>query len=123
VDKRSDDGTGEVESLRGRVSVRKMGDRAQRSQPKALTEEREKLAAAKKKKEEEDAQKAARKAYASVMDDFEGLLYKPKTKEARANYELILSFIQQYLGEQPQVSYSPPHPPLFACIIIKKRTC
>jgi len=43
--------------------------------------------------------------FSSVLeasDAFEGLQYRPKSKETKATYELILSFIQQHIGDQPQ---------------------
>ena len=44
-------------------------------------------------------------AFGSVLaatEDFEGLTYRPTTKETRAIYELVLAFVQQFLGDQPQ---------------------
>jgi pre-mRNA-splicing helicase BRR2 len=38
----------------------------------------------------------------SATEDFEGNNYRPRTKETKATYELILNFIYQSLGNQPQ---------------------
>lgn len=35
-------------------------------------------------------------------DQFEASSYRPKTKETQAAYELLLSFVRSYLGDQPQ---------------------
>lgn len=34
------------------------------------------------------------------IDDFVGIIYRPKTQETRQTYEVILSFIQAALGDQ-----------------------
>lgn len=34
------------------------------------------------------------------IDDFVGIVYRPKTQETRQTYEVILSFIQAALGDQ-----------------------
>ena len=45
------------------------------------------------------------KGQSILSDDFEessSILYRPKTQETRQNYEIILSFIQEYIGDQPR---------------------
>lgn len=39
------------------------------------------------------------------IDEMVGIIYKPKTKETRETYEVLLSFIQAALGDQ--VSLAP----------------
>ncbi len=39
----------------------------------------------------------------SVMDVDNASMYRPKTKETREAYEMLLSVIHQQFGEQPQV--------------------
>ena len=34
--------------------------------------------------------------------DFSGLSYTPRTRETKAVFEVVLSFIQSYIGEQPR---------------------
>jgi len=34
------------------------------------------------------------------IDEMVGIVYKPKTKETRETYEILLSFIQAALGDQ-----------------------
>ena len=36
----------------------------------------------------------------SSATDVSGTLYRPKTKETKDTYEILLSFIQQHLGDQ-----------------------
>ena len=36
----------------------------------------------------------------SEMEELSGVVYRPRTKETRATYELMLSFIQQNSGDQ-----------------------
>ncbi|RXM31381.1 U5 small nuclear ribonucleoprotein 200 kDa helicase [Acipenser ruthenus] len=36
------------------------------------------------------------------IDEMVGIVYKPKTKETRETYEVLLSFIQAALGDQPR---------------------
>ena len=38
----------------------------------------------------------------TATEDLEVGAYRPKTRETRATYELILAFVQQFLGDQPQ---------------------
>ena len=45
------------------------------------------------------------KGHSILSDDFEelaGIIYRPKTQETRQNYEIILSFIQDCIGDQPR---------------------
>ncbi len=42
IERRRDEGSGEVESLAGRLDIKKMGDRAQRAKPKTLAEKTDK---------------------------------------------------------------------------------
>ena len=36
----------------------------------------------------------------SEMEGLGGLSYRPRTKETKATYEMILSFVQQMIGDQ-----------------------
>ena len=40
----------------------------------------------------------------SEMEELSGVVYRPRTKETRATYELMLSFIQHNIGDQVCVS-------------------
>lgn len=37
------------------------------------------------------------------IDEMVGIIYKPKTKETRETYEVLLSFIQAALGDQVRI--------------------
>lgn len=39
------------------------------------------------------------------IDEMVGIVYKPKTKETRETYEILLSFIQAALGDQAGFSH------------------
>lgn len=97
---RRDEATGEVCSLVGKLDGTKMGDRAQRSKPEK-TEERK----AKRQKRDEaqydfDQMKGA-SLLSEGVDEMVGIVYRPKTQETRQTYEVLLSFIQEALGDQP----------------------
>jgi hypothetical protein len=36
------------------------------------------------------------------VDEMVGIIYRPKTQETRQTYEVLLSFIQEALGDQPR---------------------
>jgi pre-mRNA-splicing helicase BRR2 len=36
------------------------------------------------------------------FEELSGIIYRPKTQETRQNYEIILSFIQECIGDQPR---------------------
>lgn len=97
--------TGEAESLAGRIDPKAMGSRVVR-QPVADVEQKKRKAA------ESDELGGVRKArssapgagqYASVLQasaELDGLRYLPRTDETRSVYELILSMVQNALGDQ-----------------------
>ncbi len=41
----------------------------------------------------------------SEMEELSGVVYRPRTKETRATYELLLSFIQHNIGDQVCVAW------------------
>ncbi|XP_055517961.1 U5 small nuclear ribonucleoprotein 200 kDa helicase [Leucoraja erinacea] len=98
---RRDEPTGEVLSLVGKLEGSRMGDKAQRTKPQ-LQEERR----AKRRKRDEDRHDMNKmKGYTLLsegIDEMVGIVYKPKTKETRETYEVLLSFIQAALGDQPR---------------------
>ena len=115
VGRRTNEPTGEAESLVQHLSGTRMGDRVGRSRPAELEE---RLNKARKKREraeaEAEAEAAAHKRgrreagagagrnFLAELDQVEGLSYRPKTKESRSVYEQILTFVQRCLGDQPQ---------------------
>uniref|UniRef100_A0A673GMM0 RNA helicase n=1 Tax=Sinocyclocheilus rhinocerous TaxID=307959 RepID=A0A673GMM0_9TELE len=105
---RRDEPTGEVLSLVGKLEGTKMGDRSQRTKPQMLEERR-----AKRRKRDEDRHDINKMKGFTLLsegiDEMVGIVYKPKTKETRETYEILLSFIQAALGDQVK------SPPLFTC--------
>uniref|UniRef100_A0A9J8A797 U5 small nuclear ribonucleoprotein 200 kDa helicase n=1 Tax=Cyprinus carpio carpio TaxID=630221 RepID=A0A9J8A797_CYPCA len=98
---RRDEPTGEVLSLVGKLEGTKMGDRSQRTKPQMLEERR-----AKRRKRDEDRHDINKMKGFTLLsegiDEMVGIVYKPKTKETRETYEILLSFIQAALGDQPR---------------------
>uniref|UniRef100_A0A8C8IAQ2 U5 small nuclear ribonucleoprotein 200 kDa helicase n=1 Tax=Oncorhynchus tshawytscha TaxID=74940 RepID=A0A8C8IAQ2_ONCTS len=98
---RRDEPTGEVLSLVGKLVGTKMGDKSQRTKPSMLEERR-----AKRRKRDEDRHDMNKMKGFTLLsegiDEMVGIVYKPKTKETRETYEVLLSFIQAALGDQPR---------------------
>ena len=105
IEKRSrDEPTGEVLPLSQTVLSTKMGDKYQRTKPKLLDEK-----VVKKQKKTDDAgsklDTTKFKGQSVLSEDYEGtsnILYRPKTYETKQNYEIILNFIQEFIGDQPR---------------------
>ncbi|XP_014208524.1 putative U5 small nuclear ribonucleoprotein 200 kDa helicase [Copidosoma floridanum] len=102
IERRSrDEATGEVMSLVGKLDGTRMGDRAQRSKP-SNAEERK----VKRQKRDEAQYDFMHSKGGSVLsegiDESVGIVYKPKTQETRQTYEVLLSFIQEAIGDQPR---------------------
>jgi pre-mRNA-splicing helicase BRR2 len=107
--RRDQEPTGEPDSLWGKIDPKEFGTRAEREMPKGIEEKKKKAAARqseealerKRKKREENAMNRAygHTSVLSATEDWEGLNYRPRagTREA---YELILSFVYEYLGDQ-----------------------
>lgn len=98
---RRDEATGEVCSLVGKLDGTRMGDRYQRTRPEK-TEERK----AKRQKRDEAQYDFDRMKGVTLLsegiDEMVGIVYRPKTQETRQTYEVLLSFIQEALGDQPR---------------------
>lgn len=98
---RRDEATGEVCSLVGKLEGTRMGDRHQRSKPEK-TEERKV-----KRQKRDEAQYDFKHMKGTTLlsdgiDDMVGIIYRPKTQETRQTYEVLLSFIQEALGDNPR---------------------
>ncbi|XP_077325657.1 U5 small nuclear ribonucleoprotein 200 kDa helicase [Lithobates pipiens] len=98
---RRDEPTGEVLSLVGKLEGSRMGDKAQKTKPQMQEERR-----AKRRKRDEDRHDINKMKGFTLLsegiDEMVGIIYKPKTKETRETYEVLLSFIQAALGDQPR---------------------
>ena len=102
IDRRPrDEPTGEVLTLQGKLGTIQMGDKAQRTKPPQMEERK-----AKRRKRDEDEKGMTnlkgRTLLSEGVDEMVGIMYKPKTKETRETYEILLSFIQAALGDQPR---------------------
>lgn len=96
-----DEATGEVMSLVGKLEGSRMGDRYQRTKPK-FSEER-KIKRQKRDEARYDFTKMKGTTLLSQgIDDLMGIMYRPKTQETRQTYEVLLTFIQEALGDQPR---------------------
>ncbi|KAJ3102694.1 DEIH-box ATPase [Phlyctochytrium bullatum] len=113
--RRDQEPTGEPETLYGRIDPKSFGDKAMRT----IEEKKEKEAKKRKEREEKLKAKGAERqafkkskkestmtayGYNSVLaatDDFEGDIYRPRTKETRKVYELIKAFIANGMGDVP----------------------
>ncbi|CAN8000338.1 unnamed protein product [Ixodes hexagonus] len=97
-----DEATGEVISLVGKLEGSRMGDRYQRTKPS----KDEKKSKKQKKAADENKYDAAKLKGQSLLsegvEDVVGILYRPKTTETKQTYEVLLSFIQEALGDQPR---------------------
>ena len=101
---RTNEPTGEPETLAGRINPGTFGDRAR---PDAVPRElQDRLERLKKRKRSEKGGKNIKRKHrkaAGILsidaDIYEG--YRPKTKETQAAYESLLNIVQQKLGDQP----------------------
>ncbi|KAI8816428.1 Sec63 Brl domain-containing protein [Fimicolochytrium jonesii] len=114
--RRDQEPSGEPVSLAGRIDPKRMGDRAQSSfQEKKEQREKKRKEKADRRKQagaERSGNKRAKRErdlggygpdnILAATDDFEGQGYRPRTKETRQTFELILSFLQQLLGDIQQ---------------------
>ncbi|KAI8374185.1 Sec63 Brl domain-containing protein [Radiomyces spectabilis] len=107
--RRDQDATGEPDSLWGKIDPKEFGSRAERETPKGIEEKKKKAAqrsddlAEKRRRKKEESAISKAYGYSSVLsatEDWEGLNYRPRTKETRAAYEHILSFVYDHLGDQ-----------------------
>ncbi|KAJ0170074.1 hypothetical protein K1T71_014680 [Dendrolimus kikuchii] len=94
-----DEATGEVLSLAGKLTGTKMGDRAQRTKPEKAEERKVK----RQKRDEASYELSKSKgSHVAWSDETAGVLYRPRAQHTRHAYELLLSFIQSALGDQPR---------------------
>lgn len=103
-----DEGTGEVQSLVGRLTG-SMGDRARSSKP-AKTEDEDKPGRSKKSKKSKKEDSAGFKfepgatSLSVAMMDVDDLIYQPKSEATRLAYDMIVKFVKERLGaEHPSI--------------------
>lgn len=101
-----DEATGEVQSLVGKLVGTKMGDRFVRTRPPTTQEQEAKAKSKKRPRHDSEEHYSTLPKGSGIlsqeMEDLKGVYYRPRTKESRGTYELLLSFIQQSLGDQPR---------------------
>ena len=101
---RTNESTGEPETLWGRITQKDMGSRVVRERPQELEDKLERLKKKKiKKASKGDLDRKERGGPADVMkatDQFSDT-YRPKTKETKAAYEQLLVRIRSALGDLP----------------------
>lgn len=99
IDRRGrDEATGEVLSLTGKLSGTRMGDRAQRTKPDKAEERK-----AKREKRDEASYELTKSKSSKVgWESGPGVLYRPRAQHTRQALELLLSFMQEMLGDQPR---------------------
>ncbi|XP_076460821.1 U5 small nuclear ribonucleoprotein 200 kDa helicase-like [Babylonia areolata] len=102
IDRRArDEATGEVMSLVGKLTGTRMGDKSQKTKPPLMEERKNK----RRKRDEAQHDMVKMKGttlLTSGIDEMVGIMYRPKTVETRQTYEVLLSFIQAALGDQPR---------------------
>lgn len=94
-----DEATGEVLSLSGKLTGTRMGDRAQRTKPDKAEERKVKRQKRDEASYELSKSKGNRVAWS---DENTGAVYRPRAQHTRHAYELLLSFMQGSLGDQPR---------------------
>ncbi len=100
IDKRArDEATGEVMSLAGKLEGTRMGDKSQRMKP----DKRQ------KRSRKGDVSGSKSRNGASIgalqsdnLEELAGIMYRPKTQDTKQTYEVMLSFIQEALSDQPR---------------------
>ena len=107
--RRTDEPTGEVESLWGRMGAQRMGDKVRGGRAPDGDERARRARASREKRRRGDAedlatQKRRRRGDggADGADGADGGGYRPRTKEARAAYEAILADVRAALGDAPR---------------------
>eukprot|EP01135_Chromosphaera_perkinsii_P009183 Nk52_evm18s1671 gene=Nk52_evmTU18s1671 len=105
------DASGEVRSLHGRLSGMKMGDRVRshvlpvvEKLKRERGEERvgEKGGVDGERRRKKRGKGRGREEEEEGLGDVGGLKYRPKTRESKSTYELLLSFVQGVIGDQPR---------------------
>jgi pre-mRNA-splicing helicase BRR2 len=98
--------SGEVESLTAKKDVKtllkNMGSRVSFSKPEETAEVKKKRKDREDKDSADDHGRRSRKSDSqSVLQTEVDVLYRPKTRETKLAYEVLLNFIQEEMGGQP----------------------
>ena len=98
IDRRArDEATGEVMSLTGKLEGTRMGDKAQRMKPAHKRQKRD-------PGKTDIGGKSVSKGplQSDNLEEISGIIYRPKTQDTKQTYEVLLSFIQEALSDQPR---------------------
>ncbi|UYV81297.1 SNRNP200 [Cordylochernes scorpioides] len=97
-----DEATGEVLTLVGKLDGTRMGDRYKRTRPEKSLESKPKRI----KKDDTNASDLLKVKGQTLLsegvENMVGIVYVPKTAETRHIYDILLSFIQESIGDQPK---------------------
>jgi len=100
IDKRyKDEPTGEVQSLLGHLQGTRMGDKFLRTAPEDAEKRRAKRAKLDALKQERKSSRIIGDSLLARGEEAAGL-YRPKTEATQKVYEMLLTFISDYLGSQ-----------------------
>ncbi|RWS21437.1 U5 small nuclear ribonucleoprotein helicase-like protein, partial [Leptotrombidium deliense] len=101
-----DEATGEVVSLTGKLEGSRMGDRYMRTKPSSSLKIDDRRKRSKKSSSDTSKYELSKLKGQSLLSDgienIVGVMYRPKTPETRQTYEILLSFIQESIGDQPR---------------------
>lgn len=105
--RRTDEPTGEVESLWGKLGLQRMGDKVSRAKLAELEEKKKKGKASREKRRATDGLTSSSKKLKVALEaddsvESSGATYVPKTAESRLAYEGILATTRAAMGDVPQ---------------------
>lgn len=105
MNRSENEGSGEAESLVGRIDPKGMGSRAGREQIKDLDRKKKKASADDENRVKKPGRSVtgAVSGYTDVLQataELEGLTYRPRLAETREVYELIINIVATALGDQ-----------------------
>jgi pre-mRNA-splicing helicase BRR2 len=110
IDKRGrDEATGEVQTLVGKLTGTRMGDRAERTRPpvpQADTPKKKKSRRTSEPAEDYPVIAKGSSLLSSEMEELSGVYYRPRTRETKSTYEILLSFIQKMIGDQVYTAHA-----------------
>jgi pre-mRNA-splicing helicase BRR2 len=106
IDRRGrDEATGEVQTLVGKIGGIRMGDRYERTRPPVKDADMPKRKKSRHMSDQGDEHSVISKGsslLSTEMEELSGVYYRPRTRETKSTYEILLSFIQKMIGDQPR---------------------
>ncbi|CAI8015215.1 Putative U5 small nuclear ribonucleoprotein 200 kDa helicase [Geodia barretti] len=89
----------------GKLTGTRMGDRAERTRPPVPQADKPKKKKSRRTSEPAEDYPVIAKGsslLSSEMEELSGVYYRPRTRETKSTYEILLSFIQKMIGDQPR---------------------